>query len=94
MVAANDTVALGVCAALRERGLDIPGDVSVAGFDDLPFSVDAVPSLTTVHLPLHEAGVRAGRLAMGTEEPLAGGLEQVSAELVVRGSTGRPRTRG
>ncbi|MEU2114892.1 LacI family DNA-binding transcriptional regulator [Streptomyces sp. NPDC016459] len=91
VVAANDTVALGVCAALRERGLDIPGDVSVAGFDDLPFSVDAVPALTTVRLPLHEAGVRAGRLAMGTEEPPADGLETVPAELVVRASTGRPR---
>ncbi|MFH8841163.1 LacI family DNA-binding transcriptional regulator [Streptomyces sp. NPDC017868] len=91
VVAANDTVALGVCAALRERGLYIPGDVSVAGFDDLPFSVDAVPALTTVRLPLHETGVRAGRLAMRAEEPPAGGVEAVPGELVVRGSTGRPR---
>ncbi|MEV0451280.1 LacI family DNA-binding transcriptional regulator [Streptomyces sp. NPDC050600] len=91
VVAANDTVALGVCAALRDRGLSIPGDVSVAGFDDLPFSVDAVPALTTVRLPLHEAGLRAGRLALGAEEPPPGGLATIPAELVVRGSTGRPR---
>jgi LacI family transcriptional regulator len=92
IVAANDTVALGVCAALREAGLRIPEDVSVAGFDDLPFSADAVPALTTVRLPLHEAGARAGRLALGTEEPPAGGVAEVAAELVVRASTGAPRT--
>ncbi|MFI8965545.1 LacI family DNA-binding transcriptional regulator [Streptomyces sp. NPDC053493] len=91
VVAANDTVALGVCAALRDRGLGIPGDVSVAGFDDLPFSVDAVPALTTVRLPLHEAGARAGRLALGTEEAPPGGLATVPAEVVVRGSTAGPR---
>ncbi|MFE0704378.1 LacI family DNA-binding transcriptional regulator [Streptomyces sp. NPDC058872] len=90
VVAADDTVALGVCAALRERGLSIPDDVSVAGFDDLPSSVDAVPALTTVRLPLHEVGVRAGRLAVGAEEQAAG-PETVPGELVVRGSTGPPR---
>ena len=41
----------------------------MAGFDDLPFSVDAVPALTTVRLPLAEAGARAGRIAMGREAP-------------------------
>ncbi|MFG2871858.1 LacI family DNA-binding transcriptional regulator [Streptomyces sp. NPDC048338] len=92
IVAANDTVALGACAALRDRGLSIPGDVSVAGFDDLPFSVDAVPALTTVRLPLHEAGARAGRLAMGTEEPPAGGIATVPGELMVRDSTAPPAT--
>ncbi|WP_137989217.1 LacI family DNA-binding transcriptional regulator [Streptomyces vilmorinianum] len=91
IVASNDTVALGACAALRERGLSIPGDVSVAGFDDLPFSVDAVPALTTVRLPLQEAGARAGRLAMGTEEAPAGGVSTIPAELLVRDSTARPR---
>ncbi|MFF5971863.1 LacI family DNA-binding transcriptional regulator [Streptomyces sp. NPDC012769] len=91
VVAANDTVALGVCAALRDRGLGIPGDVSVAGFDDLPFSVDVVPALTTVRLPLYEAGARAGRLALGTEPTPPGGLTTVPAELVVRGSTAAPR---
>ncbi|MEU3604241.1 LacI family DNA-binding transcriptional regulator [Streptomyces sp. NPDC035033] len=91
IVAANDTVALGVCAALRERDLSIPGDVSVAGFDDLPFSVDAVPALTTVRLPLHESGARAGRLAVITEAAPPGGTETVPGELVVRASTAAPR---
>ncbi|MFI6334655.1 LacI family DNA-binding transcriptional regulator [Streptomyces sp. NPDC050535] len=91
VVAANDTVALGACAALRDSGLRIPDDVSVAGFDDLPFSIDAVPALTTVRLPLSEAGARAGRIAMGREEPPPGGIATVRGELMVRGSTGIPR---
>ncbi|MFG2647118.1 LacI family DNA-binding transcriptional regulator [Streptomyces sp. NPDC048436] len=90
IVAANDTVALGAAAALRERGLRIPEDISVAGFDDLPFSVDAVPALTTVRLPLHEAGARAGRLATGAEAPPPGGVATIGAELMVRGSTAPP----
>ncbi|CAM5640666.1 LacI family transcriptional regulator OS=Streptomyces tendae OX=1932 GN=GUR47_08685 PE=4 SV=1 [Streptomyces tendae] len=92
VVAANDTVALGACAALRDSGLRIPDDVSVAGFDDLPFSIDAVPALTTVRLPLAEAGARAGRVAMGREEAPVGGIATVRGELTVRGSSGRPRS--
>ncbi|MFF8955895.1 LacI family DNA-binding transcriptional regulator [Streptomyces sp. NPDC014894] len=91
VVAANDTVALGVCAALRERGLRIPEDVSVAGFDDLPFAADAGPALTTVRLPLAEAGARAGRLAVGKEAAPEGGVAVVGGVVVVRGSTGRVR---
>lgn len=91
VVAANDTVALGAAAAIRDRGLRIPEDISVAGFDDLPFSVDVVPALTTVRLPLFEAGARAGRLAMGKEAPPPGGIATIPAELMVRGSTAAPR---
>ncbi|MFD7088208.1 LacI family DNA-binding transcriptional regulator [Streptomyces sp. NPDC059896] len=91
VVAANDTVALGACAAVRDQGLRIPEDVSVAGFDDLPFSVDATPALTTVRLPLHEAGARAGRLAMGSETPPPGGIATITAELMARASTAAPR---
>ncbi|MDK1476635.1 LacI family DNA-binding transcriptional regulator [Streptomyces sp. 549] len=91
IAAANDTVALGVCAALRDRGLRVPEDLSVTGFDDLPFSVDAVPALTTVRVPLQDAGLRAGRLAMGLLEPPPGGSATVPVELVVRASTAAPR---
>ncbi|MCD9900850.1 LacI family transcriptional regulator [Streptomyces sp. MT29] len=91
VVAANDTVALGACAAVRDQGLRIPQDISVAGFDDLPFSVDAVPALTTVRLPLFEAGARAGRLAMGKENSPPGGIATIAAELMIRGSTAPPR---
>ncbi|MGP3984840.1 LacI family DNA-binding transcriptional regulator [Streptomyces sp. KR80] len=92
IAAANDTIALGVCAALRDRGLRIPQEVSVAGFDDLPFSVDAVPALTTVRLPLYEAGARAGRLAMARETPPPGGVATIRADLMARASTAPPPT--
>ncbi|MFJ3665308.1 LacI family DNA-binding transcriptional regulator [Streptomyces sp. NPDC090106] len=92
VVAANDSVALGACAALRDSGLRIPDDVSVAGFDDLPFSIDSVPALTTVRLPLSDAGARAGRIAMGREEEPPGGIAVIRGELMVRGSSGAPRT--
>jgi len=91
VAAANDTVALGVCAAFRDRGLDVPGDVSVAGFDDLPFGIDAFPALTTVRVPLQEAGARAGRLVMGRSDPPPGGVATVPTELMVRASTAPPR---
>ncbi|GAA2397190.1 LacI family DNA-binding transcriptional regulator [Streptomyces glaucosporus] len=91
VLAANDTVALGVCAALRDQGLRIPEDISVAGFDDLPFSADAAPALTTVRIPLHEAGARAGRLALGRESAPPGGVATVRTELMARASTAPPR---
>ncbi|WP_165986099.1 LacI family DNA-binding transcriptional regulator [Streptomyces sp. YIM 98790] len=96
ILAANDTAALGVCAALRDQGLRIPEDVSVTGFDDLPFAADAAPALTTVRIPLHDAGARAGRLALGLESPPAGGIATIRSELMVRASTAPPpgRSRG
>ncbi|MEW2217823.1 LacI family DNA-binding transcriptional regulator [Streptomyces sp. NPDC006990] len=91
VLAANDTVALGVCAALRDAGRRVPQDVSVAGFDDLPFSADAAPGLTTVRLPLQEAGARAGQLALGTRPAPPGGTTTMPHALVVRASTAPPR---
>ncbi|MFD3516749.1 LacI family DNA-binding transcriptional regulator [Streptomyces sp. NPDC058657] len=94
VVAANDTIALGVCTAARSHGLRVPDDLSVAGFDDLPSATDTVPALTTVRLPLHEAGARAGLLATTAEVPAGpDAVEPVAAELRVRGSTGAPRGR-
>ncbi|MFD7918332.1 LacI family DNA-binding transcriptional regulator [Streptomyces sp. NPDC059740] len=90
IVAANDAAALGVSAALRDAGLRIPQDVSVAGFDDLPFCADTVPALTTVRLPLQEAGARAGRLALGRERPPHGNVTTLRADLMVRQSTAAP----
>ena len=90
IIAANDNVALGVLAAAREAGVSVPGELSVAGFDDLPFSMDAYPALTTVRLPLVQAGRRAGRIAVG-DEPLAPGtVATVRTELIVRDSVAGP----
>lgn len=88
VTAANDTVATGVAAALREAGLRIPEDVSVAGFDDLPFCVDTAPALTTVRVPLREAGALAAHLVTGRRSPPPGGISTLPTELMVRASTG------
>ncbi|MEV8535558.1 LacI family DNA-binding transcriptional regulator [Streptomyces sp. NPDC051211] len=93
VVAANDTIALGVAAALREQDIRIPEDVSVAGFDDLPFCVDTAPPLTTVRVPLRAAGVLAAQLVTGRRQPPPGGITTLPTELMVRGSTARPPAR-
>ena len=49
-------------AAIRERGLRIPEDMAVVGFDDVPFARYATPPLTTAHLPATELGRRAGEM--------------------------------
>jgi LacI family transcriptional regulator len=60
----NDLSAMGVLRALRKAGRDVPGDVSVVGFDDVPIASHAEPSLTTVRQPLQEMGVAAARMLL------------------------------
>lgn len=79
----GDVMATGFCTALRERGIAVPGDVSVAGFDDVPVVADLSPALTTVRLPLAVMGERALQLALdGPDDEIV----EAEAELVVRDS--------
>ncbi|MBP2472972.1 LacI family transcriptional regulator [Crossiella equi] len=89
--AVNDVMALGAMAAFREAGLNVPADVSVAGFDDIPTLSDLVPSLTTVRLPLEEMGERAARLALDGEPIAQTRSVRVNGEVVLRDSTAPPR---
>ncbi len=57
--AVNDVMALGAMAAFRASGLEIPGDVAVAGFDDIATLRDVIPSLTTVHIPVEQVALEA-----------------------------------
>ncbi|MFD9391702.1 LacI family DNA-binding transcriptional regulator [Streptomyces sp. NPDC060000] len=92
VVAGTDMVALGVLAALREAGLDIPGDVSVVGYDDVPFAPDLSPSLTTVRVPYEDLGRTAVRMAMERTERVTGDAHVVlSTHLVIRRSVREPR---
>ncbi|MFC7494477.1 MULTISPECIES: LacI family DNA-binding transcriptional regulator [unclassified Nocardioides] len=90
--AANDAMALGVLRALHERGRDVPGEISVVGFDDVPEAAYFWPALTTVNQAFSVLGTRALELAVraieGEEAPTA---DLVEPTLVVRRSTGRPR---
>ncbi|BAL90722.1 putative LacI-family transcriptional regulator [Actinoplanes missouriensis 431] len=67
LVALNDSMAVGALATLRERGVRVPEDISVTGFDDMPIARDVTPALTTVRLPLVEMGERAMALALGDD---------------------------
>ncbi|ADD40749.1 LacI family DNA-binding transcriptional regulator [Stackebrandtia nassauensis] len=82
----SDVMASGFYAALRESGLSIPEDVSVAGFDDVPVAADLYPALTTVRLPLSGMGAQALRLALDGEEEQTVTIEP---ELIPRASTAR-----
>ncbi|MCZ4606851.1 LacI family DNA-binding transcriptional regulator [Streptomyces sp. Lzd4kr] len=88
----NDDLALGVLRALHECGRAVPGEVSVAGFDDAPHSAYLTPSLTTVRLDFTGLGRAAFALLHGVlEEATRIGPRPVSLpELVVRESSGPP----
>jgi len=95
--AGNDEMAIGVMKAARDRGLDVPGDLSIVGFDDLPMASRVWPNLTTVRLPIRDMG------RMAAEKLTAGlrGLDvatmiqpEVDPSLVVRDSTAAPRNLG
>lgn len=89
IICASDVMALGAIRAARSRGLDIPTDVSVVGFDDSHFSAHVDPALTTVRQPVRAMATTAvGALI----EELRNGVQTSSEllftpELVVRGST-------
>jgi LacI family transcriptional regulator len=93
LVAFNDKMAVGALRAASERGLTVPGDLSVAGFDDLDLSRATQPMLTTVRQPLQEMGRMAVTLLMRLlERHRSESLHvELATELVVRGSTGPAR---
>jgi LacI family transcriptional regulator len=64
VLAGNDLLALGVYDALAERGLRCPDDISVVGFNDMPFMDKVSPPMTTVRIPHYEIGAEAARLLL------------------------------
>jgi DNA-binding LacI/PurR family transcriptional regulator len=89
VVAANDRMALGAMHVLRDRGLRIPEDVAVTGFDDIEEAAWLAPPLTSVHQPLDEMGRQAVRTLwseVGAHETLPVAIP-LRAELVIRAST-------
>jgi LacI family transcriptional regulator len=59
VIAFDDTLALQMIRAAHEHGLHVPGDVSIAGFNDAPHAALTVPAITTVHIPMLDAGHQA-----------------------------------
>lgn len=60
-IADNDIIAIGAMRALMEKNIKIPEDVSIIGFDDIPYAAVAVPPLTTVYVPKQDVGATAAR---------------------------------
>jgi LacI family transcriptional regulator len=87
---ANDLLALGALERFAELGIAVPGEVSVAGFDDITIAAMTAPALSTVRLPLRELGRRgyahAGAVLTGDDLP----AETLPTELVLRASTAPP----
>lgn len=92
VVAANDQMAFGSIRALEEHGIRVPAQVSVTGFDDIPYSVLSIPALTTIHQPTSELGRRAiaylaTELGLSSSNP-ADMVADLSTSFVIRQSCG------
>jgi LacI family transcriptional regulator len=90
VVAGNDLLALGVYHAIRQHGLRTPQDISVIGFNNMPFSEDFQPPMTTVSAPHFEMGAEAARLLLSQIQGNEPGPRKITlpVTLVVRESTG------
>jgi len=85
----SDEVALGVLAALHKRGVSVPDDIAVVGFDDNPLAQYTIPALTTVRLPFEEMGRLAGKMLLDLifHNSKPGRQVLLETELIVRDSS-------
>jgi LacI family transcriptional regulator len=90
--AVTDVMAIGALAAFRDHGVNVPAQVSLAGFDDIPIVRDLTPALTTVALPLDLMGERVMDLAVSEVTSSRSRVERIPGEVIVRASTAPPRT--
>ena len=84
-------MAIGALSALRESGVEVPEEIAVAGFDDIPLARYMDPPLSSVHVPICALGARAVELLLDGVAHKNGHTrkrERVSTELVIRRSTG------
>ena len=90
--AANDLSAIGTLEIARELGLDVPSELSIIGFDDIPESAQTTPALSTVHQPIQQMGAAAIALliTLMAGESVEQTHVQLGTSLVERGSTARP----
>lgn len=95
VVAANDLLALGCYDAMEELGLNCPGDISVTGFNDMPFMNRLSPPLTSLRVPHREIGDQTAKLLLERIQNPESPVKTVSQrpELVIRGSTASPKSR-
>ena len=87
--AVGDVMAIGAMSALREAGIDVPGDVAVAGFDDIATARDVTPALTTVNIPLADLGRKAVELALSDAALTSAEVIRVETRVIMRASSPR-----
>lgn len=89
IVTGNDLLALGCYDVLDERGINCPRDLSITGYNDMPFVDKFKPPLTTVRIPLYEMGLKAGEVLLRLMLEAESEVETIklAPELIVRGST-------
>jgi DNA-binding LacI/PurR family transcriptional regulator len=93
ILAANDELCMGLLRAFADRGISVPDQVSVMGFDDVPHAAYLTPPLTTMRLDFHELGHRAFKVLIDrSTENQKTATEPITAALVVRQSTAPPPT--
>ena len=92
IVCVNDLTAVGALRELRDRGLRVPEDVSITGFDNVKLAQFCDPPLTTVHIPRDEIGRTICECLMNDERALRAHEFVIDPELVVRESTGPAAT--
>ena len=92
IVCYNDLTAIGAIRALRDRGMRVPEDISVVGFDDIQSAAFNNPSITTIRQPLNQMGMIAARLLLQRVrgQGTVPRTFSVQPELIVRESTSRP----
>jgi LacI family transcriptional regulator, repressor for deo operon, udp, cdd, tsx, nupC, and nupG len=91
LLAGSDLMALGAVRAARERGLGVPADVSVVGYDDIPLAPYTDPPLTTLRQPVRAIGAAVATMLsqrLGGAEVPDHGEYLFRPDLIVRGSTG------
>jgi LacI family transcriptional regulator len=93
VAAANDLLALGCYDVFAERGVRCPEEISVVGFNDMPFAARFQPPLTTIHIPHYEIGKAAAQLMLERLQDGDSPPREIRLEpgLIVRGSTAPPR---
>ncbi|HZQ59721.1 MAG TPA: substrate-binding domain-containing protein, partial [Casimicrobiaceae bacterium] len=84
----SDVLAVGALYECQRRGRSVPGDVALAGFDDVPIAAQVVPSLTTLRIPRYAIGQRAGEMLVArlAGKRVAGRIVDTGFELVPRAS--------
>jgi DNA-binding LacI/PurR family transcriptional regulator len=91
LICDDDLIAAGAYKAARQLGLEVPGDLSVTGFDDILVATAVEPELTTIRLPAEELGARAMTALLERLDGHTPPDVSLPGELIVRGSTAPPR---